>query len=398
MRSLGFKAALLVSAVALVGCNAPPIVPVLLAPSAQSEPALNAPAKSGDLAQVEALLKEGADVNAHDKYGRSPLFIAVEADHRDVAELLIAHGADVNNIPCVSKSLICSASVTDYLPLAAAANKEMAELLIAHGANVNAYDTHGDTPLATARNKDIAELLIAHGADVRARHKASECSPLVNPVAGDRMDVVEVLLANGADVNANCATGITPLYNVGNKKMAELLIAHGADVNAKGRNGSTPLFHASLFDKLDVAECLIAHGAKVNARIDDGRTPLFFSVSGDHPDTAKLLLAHGADVNAANRNGETPLYMAVLESNRLLLQHLAAAGKGTVLSGDAVSHNEAATAANWEIVNLLLAAGANVNAKNKNGETPLDAAKSKDNRNLVQLLLLHGAVIGTGGH
>jgi len=399
MRSLGFRVALLASALALVSCNTPPIVPVVLAPHAQSEPSLNAPAKSGELAQVEAMLKVGADVNAHDKYGRSPLVIAVQADHKDVAEVLIAHGADVNNIPCIRKSLLCTQSVPDVLPLEVVANKEMADLLIAHGANVNAYDTLGNTPLATARNNEIAELLLAHGADIRARPKPSECSPLGVPVAADRMSVVEVLLAHGVDVNAKCGTGVTPLYNATNRKMAELLIANGADVNAKAKNGSTPLFHASLFNKLDVAECLIAHGAEVNARLDDGRTPLFFSlVLGDHPDMAKLLLAHGADVGAANGNDETPLYLAVLESNRLLVQRLAATDGGTVLSGDALSHNEAATAANQELVNLLIAAGADVNAKNKKGETPLDAARSKDNRDLVHLLVLHGAVAGTRGH
>lgn len=153
-------------------------------------------------------------------------------------------------------------------------NKDMVELLIVNGADVNAktspnWSTPDWTPLhfaASSGKKDIAELLLAKGANVNAK-TGMEMTPLHYAVANGHKDIAELLLAKGADVNAKDLRGggATPLhYAVGHgyKDIAELLLANGANVNAES-HGGTPLRVAiEQAHSDDIADLLRAHGGK----------------------------------------------------------------------------------------------------------------------------------------
>ena len=152
---------------------------------------------SGNLQGVKEWLKKGANINAVDKDGWTPLHIAAPLGCKDVAALLIAKGANVN-----------AAHKDGWTPLHIAAafgrNDDVAALLIAKGANVNAADKHGDTPLHEAAifgRKDIAALLIAKGANVNAMDNHGH-TPMRKAEMGlggrARTDVVELLLGHGA--------------------------------------------------------------------------------------------------------------------------------------------------------------------------------------------------------
>ena len=96
-------------------------------------------AKQGNLEAVKQHLADGADVNAKDKYGLTPLHHAAWQGRNEIVELLIANGADVN-----------AKDVDGGTPLHYAAwqgRNEIVELLIANGADVNAKDVDGGTPL-----------------------------------------------------------------------------------------------------------------------------------------------------------------------------------------------------------------------------------------------------------
>ncbi len=119
---------------------------------------LHRAARYGDKELVELLIANGADVNAKDKWGYTPLLWAIFSRDKDMMKLLIAKGADVNYTP-----------KDDYPPLhSAVANedKDMVELLLAKGANVNATEK-GQTAMSLAKKKghsEIVELLRKHGA------------------------------------------------------------------------------------------------------------------------------------------------------------------------------------------------------------------------------------------
>jgi cytohesin len=279
---------------------------------------------------VELLLAMGADINMKDNLvGVTPLFLAVEAAEKDIAELLLVNKADVNSMTNFG-----------YTPLHEAVlrgDKDMVELLLAKGANVNArnanamLDNLGYAPLHMARNKDIVELLLTKGADANVKDNAG-LTPLHS--AADKR-IAELLLAKGADVNVKNNAGMTPLHRA-TSKVAELLLAKRADVNARDKSGDTPLHNAASGFSKDIVEVLLANGADINARNDDGRTPLHMAVRGhgmfqnrtpgDNNSVVEFLLVNKADANALDGDGHTPLYWAARDGRakdiaELLRQH-----------------------------------------------------------------------------
>ena len=139
----------------------------------------------------------------------------------------IAAGADVSVKKKNSPAVLFEASGT---PLHYASTKEIVELLIAKGADVNAKSSDGSTPLHDAAyygRTIIAELLIAKGADVNAKDEVG-LTPLHR--ANLTKEIAELLIAEGADVNAKEKYGETPLnwaILLGQTETADLLRKHG---------------------------------------------------------------------------------------------------------------------------------------------------------------------------
>jgi ankyrin repeat protein len=142
-------------------------VAVLLMALAWSAPACKPPAplgsihdaaRDGDLQKVQRLLENSSDLgSSKDKYGYTPLHVAAKAGHKEVAEFLLAHGADVNAVDDMGRTPLHWA--------AASGRMDMVELLLANKADVNAKDNDHATPLRWAANhSDVAELLRQHGA------------------------------------------------------------------------------------------------------------------------------------------------------------------------------------------------------------------------------------------
>ncbi len=171
----------------------------------------------------------------------------------------------------------------------------------------------------------------------------------------------------------------------GNIKVVKQHLDAGTDVDAKDTNGWTPLHLAALNGQKETTEILIAEGADVNT--GDKITPLHYAAQYGEMEIVELLISKGADVNAKGDAGDTPLDWAIqlkrTEISDLLRKH---GGK----SGAEYSIQYAITTGNIEAVKQHIAAGADVNAKTKRGDTPLDTAISRKHPEIVNLLRKHG--------
>jgi len=234
---------------------------------------------------MDLLLAGGADRDACDKYGNSPLIDAVKLGDASTVAFLLKKGADANSRDREGKTpLHWFFSVSGPI-LVRHINRQvdlrqievqMAEALVRNGADVNARDNQGRTPLAVAAclgNVHAAEFLLKNGADANARDNDGKTPlHLLNTIVADRSSPGQIT------------------------KFSELLVQGGADVNARDNRQRTPLF----FARLDCMEVLLACGADVDARDEEGKTPIFCVKSQK---CLEALIAQGADLQAVDREG-----------------------------------------------------------------------------------------------
>jgi ankyrin repeat protein len=219
---------------------------------------LIAAAQTGNAKETKRLLTAGADANAKDSRGVSPLLWATAMLLRHYTLTSSSSGALLQRKAMGSAAL---QQEREMLRRATGEWREVAMLLIDHGADVN-IDVGTETPLRGAvlvGAKDLAEVMIKKGANVNGSPNANE-APLHSAIGELHADVAELLINNGANVKAANMSGRTPLHFVAifidDPNLAELLIAHGADVNAKDKNGQTPLGFAAKTGNNLVAEVL----------------------------------------------------------------------------------------------------------------------------------------------
>jgi ankyrin repeat protein len=374
---------------------------------------------------VRFFLDNGVNANVEDKLGQKPLHQVAgsdsyrddDASHFDIAQLLMERGADVK---AQDKSHVTPLHLASYQ-----LKPKLVLLFLDHGANTNAEDDQGRTPLYRVVQdmnysyKDrftAAQLLIEHGADVNIQDK-SRVSPLHLASQFLKTELVQFFLDHGANPNAENARGWTPLHLVvlerygGSEEdrfeAARLLIAGGADVNARSKNNRTPLHLVSYRLKLKLVRLFLDHEANANAEDTDGSTPLHRLVqenSGSEEDcvnTAQLLIARGADVNAPDKcDYETPLHLASylpkFKLVRFFLDHGANANAedahgNTPLHRVLENEDYADKDTVCTITQLLLDHGADANTPNDNHETPLHLASRHLSLPVAWILLKHGA-------
>jgi len=248
------------------------------------------------------------------------------------------------------------------------------EVLLDSGVDVNASGPGGHRALIQAADSghvEMVELLLVRGADPNAAGIAGNTAVLIASARGD-FPIVEMLLLRGADPDAVGGGGTTALIEAadgGQREVAELLRAHGANVNAARGNGITALILAAARGDDPLSESLLAAGADVNASGPGGTTALLEATDGGHGTTAAMLLQAGADPSPS-----------VLTRGGISVLGLAAA------RGDA------------EIVGLLLQAGADVNARGPQRDTPLILAFEEGNVEVARLLIDAGADVNAVGN
>ncbi len=298
-------------------------------------------------------------------------------------------------------------------------NEKLAIYLINKGADITARNHNGEMPIHVASyngRKKVLALLIKKGADVNADSKDGTGSPLYAAISGNQIDIMKILINAGANVNSQDREGNSLLHNTvigyrvderNNSKIKEdiinLLIAKGAKINTPNNKGFTPLHKAVAVNNNRLVEFLIQKGAKLTTRDNEGQTPLHIAIKSDNVEAATILIKSGADVSLGDNQGEMPVHEAAFRGNKENISLLLSNGakiESTDKDGNTLllclvnrRYRESKRKNQYleyysdsaieysvfpgyeESARFLLKKGANVNARDKYGKTPLYYAR-----------------------
>ncbi|HUN25861.1 MAG TPA: ankyrin repeat domain-containing protein [Steroidobacteraceae bacterium] len=344
--------------------------------------------KLGDVELVRMLLDAGANPDSPNQDGETALMLASSIGSLPIAELLIKRGATVNAVEIFRGQ-------TALMWAAAENHPEVVDLLLKHGADVKVrakYDdwpremtsepraqfrqTGGLTALLYATRSGCyrcAVAIVNAGADVN-QPNPDGITPLINAIDNRAYDIAMFLLDKGANPSAWDMSGRTPLY---------VAVDMHSYVGRSGfGNGNFAGFGEPLAERLpnkatamDLVNRLLAMGVDPNheltrmrpngngrGRFADymmrgGTTPLMIATLSYDDVAIRALLAHGAAVNIPNVFEITPLMAAAGMSGS------ARGGVGSAIGGGGSRKPEDVQALVLKTVDLLLAAGANVNAR-----------------------------------
>jgi ankyrin repeat protein len=303
------------------------------APDPEGESPLHLAAALEDDEVARLLLSHGARVDAQDPHGNTPLHVAARHGNDLLVVDFLRHGADVNATNALGETPLHVALLElDTEEADGTEPKELdgekanspellvvARTLISAGADLNATDLEGRSALLVAAgsgDEDSADLvawMVAKTGDPN-RADAAGSTPLHLAVQNNRKAVVSALLRNGARVNATNDLGQQPLHLARGEGIAKLLVAKGADLGARDRQGETPLATIAGHGGFDVVEQMVILGADINAKDSLGRTPLHHAVLECQRGAAAALMARGANVNARDNDGQTPLSEALYQT------------------------------------------------------------------------------------
>ncbi len=287
-----------------------------------------------------------------------------------------------------------------------------------------AYNEDGLTPLHLAsalEDIDIISLLLQGGMDIEVLDQEERQTPLGVAAKAGSIDTVDFLLDQGAQINPSPFSNNSSLQCAiegQHSAMVEHLIQKGADVNYKNKLQKTPFYYACAFGSLELLQLLIDKGAKINigekdnegltslhaacthddlkliqflldldfdinSETDSKVTPLTFS-SANNFSAAQFLLERGAKITFENLKGN-PLWNAKDDDVKKLILYNIENPKAIYNSKGQTVFHLACELNDPDLVQKLIAQGANVNTQDRQGNTPLHLLLSFQSDNLAVL-------------
>ncbi|GBN93335.1 Ankyrin-3 [Araneus ventricosus] len=359
---------------------------------------------------LEKVKKE--EINVRDKSSKTPLIIAAERDHCEIAQLLLSKGADPG-VP----------SKYGEYPLLLAIGKrssKMVEILLKPGADYLNKDSKGETSIELATELSDAHL---QNTNIHNINGQKDSSLLHIAASSGSLEIVESLIDKKADINSRDSSGAKPIHiaaKEGYRDILEYILNLGVAVNERGENDWTLMHYAAAGNHSEICKFLSERCADVNAVDVDGATPLHVAAEAGNLEALLALLEIGAFYDARDKNHKSPLqvakwwnmrlrislmfasnmFSAVQSDNHLKLEGILGTGLDVLKFNFVNVKNAKNTApihyAAWKgygrIANILLRYGANPDSRTKNDWTSLHYAAKFSHYKIVKDLLCNGAV------
>jgi ankyrin repeat protein len=310
---------------------------------------------------VQQLLDEGSNPNS-EWYGSTPLMAAISRGHKEIVTLLLVYSAQVN---------AAISSATPLLRAVSAGDAAMVHLLLTHKADPNGHVSGYDTPLLRAVTKgyrDIVQLLLNYGADANyGITKETLFEPLRVPLIvalkrfisfsaqyahnerQETLEIVKLLLDHKANPNVHGNyTESTYGAQLRSRKPEAHKRIRGVDVDQDFQE--VPLSIAAFAGEIKVVHMLLEYGTYIEGGGGLSEIPLHEAVEGLQPTMVQELLRLGAFVNSQDFYGQTAVHSAAYNSVASVRWHYDKA---------------------YECLGILLAAGADVNLQDYEGNTSL---------------------------
>ena len=343
---------------------------------------------------MDSLIQKGADVNLPDKDGITPLFYVAKSGNNEALEILAKNGANIKAKSNDGSNVFHYLTVPDKQQVPEAIINRISKVSLAK--MVNEKNDAGITPLHQAaldkKSETYAQFLIDNGADIKAKDKAGKTAfdhalennsigtlkvllgkmndkeldhYISDPKTASQLLLVAATIPDKAlfdkciknqsvDLNYNIRGSGTPLSNAVNSnqlEMVENLLQRGVNPNQLV-NKQTPLVKAAADCQIPIMKVLLENGARADAQKSEAIHGLAGGIASGTDEVKRIegitmLLQYGANPDAKNKHGLTPLHQFVNQGNE-------------------------------EGIKLLLAYGADVNIKNEQGKSPFDMAKEKN--------------------
>ena len=312
---------------------------------------------SGTPESLASLLDAGADMGARDRQGRTALHHAVMSSKIDNAVFLLEKGIEIN-----------VSDLGDETPLNLACrlgNDEATAMLVGKKAELEAKNDVQYTPLATAskfNHAGIVKMLAIAGADIEAQNGTGS-TPILLAASNGATESVSVLLGLGAIADFANQKGATPLYAAvlhKHMKIADMLLIAGADPNRTPNISGTLLDIAISENDFEMADLLAKHGAKVDRTMEKAVLIFCRYMLKNDFESAKKAMTYIPNVNSAGKEGDTALHYCARHG---------------LIGG----------------IKFLMENGADANALDCKGFTPIDYAEIGGREEAQKLLATHGS-------
>ena len=264
------------------------------------------------------------------------------------------------------------------------------DLFTTNRARINKANNSGETALrcAVSGGKVAAvRFLVEKGAD---KEKADYFgyTPLSFAACMGFKEIMQYLQEQGSlPVDGHGRTVLHSAAFGGHLLLTQHLVGQGADLEAIDKCGRTALHSSVTSRHLSVAQYLVVQGANKDAADIYGNTALHDSAGQGRVSLVRYLHQQGADVEKVNTKGQTPLHIAAQKDELEVMQYLLEEGgadrnKATTDTQDTALHIAAAEGHD-EIVACLFTHLADLTARNRDGQLPIDVAKNDKIRQLI---------------